>query len=183
MRAGLDGRAHVARVEHLAKQPLEIDCLGRRERRGTPLAADLPFDGPDETRFATRRIENRAQEERRGRLPVRSRDTCDLELLRRLAEEEVGGDCHRLAHGRHDELRDIDLERTLDDDGGSTALDRLPGEVVAVDALAGDAEEERSGGHTPGVVREVGDLDGPSTNHLARRESLNQGVERHSSEG
>ena len=92
-------------------------------------------------------------------------------------------DRHRLAHGRHDELRDIDLERPLDDDGGSTALDRLPGEVVAVDALAGDAEEECAGGHAPGVVREVGDLDGPPTNHLARRESLNQGVERHSSEG
>ena len=136
VRAGLDGRAHVARVEHLAKQPLEIDRLGRRERRGTRLASDLPFDGPDEAWLATRRIENRAQEERRGRLPVRSRDTCDLELLRRLAEEEVGGDCHRLAHGRHDELRDIDLERPLDDDGGSTALDRLPGEVVAVDSLA-----------------------------------------------
>ena len=183
VRAGLDGRAHVARVEHLAKQPLEIDRLGRRERRGTPLAADLPLDGPHEAGLATRRIENRAQEECRGRLPVRSRDTCDLELLRRLAEEEVGGDCHRLAHGRHEELRDIDLERPLDDDGGSTALDRLPGEVVAVHSLAADAEEERAGGHAPRVVREVGDFYGPPSRHLARRESPDQGIQLHRSEG
>ena len=183
VRAGLDGRAQVARVEHLTEEALEIDRLGRRERRWPRLAADLPLDRPHEAGLATRRIENRAQEECRRRLPVRSRDTRDLELLRRLAEEEVGSDCHRLAHGRHEELRDVDLERPLDDDRDSAALDRLPGEVVAVHSRAADTEEERAGRHAPRVVREIRNFYGPPSRHLARRESPDEGIQLHRSEG
>ncbi len=50
VRAGLDGRAAIAGVEHLAEQALQVDRLGRRERRGASLAADLPLDRPDEAR-------------------------------------------------------------------------------------------------------------------------------------
>jgi len=50
---------------------------------------------------------------------------------------------------------------------------------VAVDALAGDTEEERAVRHGAGVVCEVGDLDRPAPGHLARRESPDEGVELH----
>ena len=44
VRRRLEGDAPVARVEHLAEEPLEVDRLGRRERRGALLAADLQLD-------------------------------------------------------------------------------------------------------------------------------------------
>ena len=44
------------------------------------------------------------------------------------------------------ELRYVDVEHPLDDERDRAALDRLPGEVVPVDALAADAEEERASG-------------------------------------
>ena len=44
VRARLDGRAAIARIEHLPEEALQVDRLGRRERRGTPLASDLPLD-------------------------------------------------------------------------------------------------------------------------------------------
>ena len=100
VRARLDGRAAVAGVEHLAEEPLQVDRLGRRERRGPALAADLPLDGPDEPGPTARGLEDRAQQKRGRRLPVRPRDAGELELLRRLAEERVGGDRHRLARRR-----------------------------------------------------------------------------------
>ena len=175
----LDGRAAVAGVEHLAEQPLEVDRLGRRERRGRRSPPTSPLDRPEEAGLATRGIEDRVQQERGRRLPVRARDARDLELLRRLAEEDVGRDRHRLAHGRHDELRHVELERSLDDERGGAALDRLPGEVVPVDPLAADAEEERAGGDAPRVVGEVADLDRPAPGHLARRERPDQGIELH----
>ena len=179
VRARLDGRAAVAGVEHLAEEALEIDRLRRRERRGAPLAAHLPLDRPDEAGPATRGFEDRAQQERRRRLPVRPRHARELELLRRLAEEHVGRDRHRLAHGRDEELRDVDVERSLDHDRGRAALDRLPREVVAVDPLPGTQKKS-----APSVTRRVSYARSPistgcAPGHLARRESPDQGVELH----
>ena len=48
VRARLDGCAAVSGVEHLPEEPLQIDRLGRRERRRASLAAHLPLDGADE---------------------------------------------------------------------------------------------------------------------------------------
>ena len=59
VRARLDRGAPIARVEHLAEEPLQVDRLGRRERRGTALAADLPLHGSDETRLAAGGLEDR----------------------------------------------------------------------------------------------------------------------------
>ena len=177
--ARLDGGAPIAHVDHLAKDPLQVDRLGSRERRGTALAANLPLHGSDETRLAAGGLEDPAQQERRGRLPVRPGDSGELELLRRLAEERVGRDGHRLTGRRNEELRHVDVEHPLDDERDRAALDRLPREVVPVDALATDAEEERAGGHAPGVVGEIADRDWPARNHLARRERRDKGVEIH----
>ena len=179
VRACLDGCTPVARAQHLAEQALEVDRLWRRERRRPPLAAHVPLDRSDETRAAARGIEDRAQQKRCRRLSVRARHASELELLRRLAEERVGRDRHRLAHGRDEELWDINLEQSLDHDRGRPPLDCLPGEIVAVDARARHAEEQRALTHTSRVVGEVADLDRPTPGHLARRESPDQGVELH----
>ena len=48
VRRGLDGDAPVARVEHLAEEPLEVDRLRRRVRRRAHGPADDPLDGADE---------------------------------------------------------------------------------------------------------------------------------------
>jgi hypothetical protein len=93
---GLDGGAPIAGVDHLTEEPLEIDRLGRRERRRPPLTPDLPFDRPDETGPPTCRLEYRPEQERRRRLPIRPGHAGELELLRRLTEER-GRDGHRLA--------------------------------------------------------------------------------------
>ena len=49
------------------------------------------------------------------------------------------------ARADHEQLRHVEVERTLDDERDRPALDRLAGEVVAVDRLPGRAEEERAG--------------------------------------
>ena len=100
VRARLDRRAPIAGVEHLAEQPLQVYRLGRGERCGTMLEPDLPFHGPHEARLATRGVQDRPQQERRRRLPVRPGDPRELQLLRRLTEERVGGDRHRLPRRR-----------------------------------------------------------------------------------
>ena len=101
----LHGGASVARVEHLAQETLDVDRLGGRPDRGAPLAADPVLDGAEETGAPAGRGEDGEEEERRRRLPVRAGDADDLELARRVAEEGVGRESHRLAGILDDELR------------------------------------------------------------------------------
>ena len=180
MRARLDGRAAVAGVEHLPEEALQVDRLRRREGRGSPLASDPPLDRPDEPGPATRRVEDRAQQERRRRLPVRPRDARELELLRRLAEE------------RHPPRRPSTRART-----GRGAAGRRPRAAARRRPRPRRARSPPTRGRgrrraTPRtqkksapsvdasrVVREVADLDRPAPGHLARRESPDQGVELH----
>ena len=171
--------APVAGVEHLAKETLEIDRLGRRVRCRSHLPAHDPLDGADETGRATRRVENRAQKERGRRLAVRPRHAGDLERPRRLAEERVGGDRHRRTGILDEQLGHVELENTLDDEGDRAGGHRAPGELVPVGARTGNAEEDGTGRDATGVIREVGDLDGSAGAALARREHARQVVEVH----
>ena len=178
---GLDRDAPVAGVEHLAEEALEVDRLGRRVRGGPGRASDDPLDGADEPGRAAGGGEHRAQQERGGRLPVRARHAGDLERARRLAEEDVGGDGHRGARVLDEELRHVELERPLDDEGGGAGRHRARREVVPVGTRSGNAEEHRAGRDAIGVVGEVGDLDGSAGAALARGEHARQVVEVHGS--
>ena len=84
LRAGLRGRLEhagaVAGVGHLAQEPLEVDRLGRVEAGRALLAADAPLDVRQQARLAACGLEDRAQQERGGRLPVRAGDRRDVEL-------------------------------------------------------------------------------------------------------
>ena len=75
VRRRLDRGAAVSRVDHLAKETMQVDRLRRGERRGALLPADDPAHGPDQPRPASRGVEHRVQEERRRGLPVRPGDS------------------------------------------------------------------------------------------------------------
>ena len=78
-----------------------------------------------------------------------------------------------------DELRDVDLELSLDDERDGAALDRRPGEVVPVDDAPRNAEEQRPGVTVARVVGEVADDDRPGSGHLAGGERPDQGLQLH----
>ena len=78
-----------------------------------------------------------------------------------------------------DELRDGDVDRPLDDERRRPGRDRLGGELVPVATGARDADEERALADGTGVVRQVGDLDGPLPDHLLRCERADERVETH----
>ena len=93
-------------------------------------------------RPAASRIER--EQERRRRLAVRARHARDLEGAGRLAEERIRRDGHRGARVLHEQLRHVELERTLDDERRGPGGHRLGRELVPVRARAGHAEEERA---------------------------------------
>ena len=175
----LERDAPVTGVEHLPEKALEVDRLRRRERRRARDAADDPLHRPDETGSAACRGEHRAQEVRRRRLAVGAGDARDLELARRLAEEEVCRDGHRHPDVVDDELGSDDIDYPLDDERNRAALDRLGGERVTVDMRARNAEERGARTHRARVVCEVADVDRPDSGHLARGERPDQGLELH----
>ena len=180
VRGRLERDAAVARVEHLAERPLQVDRLRRRAHDGPNLASDPALDGAEQAGPAACRFEDRVQEVRGRRLAVRAGDAGDLELARRLAEEDVRRGRHRRARGRHHQLRNLRLDGPLDDEDDGAVLDRLAGEVVAVRVLAGDAEERRAGGDGARVVREVSHLDGVgAAEDRLRCERGNEALELH----
>ena len=123
----------VAGVEHLAEEPLQVDRLGRRVRRGARHAADDPFDRADQPRSC--RPSASRIERRRNVVVVLP----FVPVTPATASRSVGApkkasarDGHRRAHGLDDELRHGELERALDDERGGTGRDGLGREVVPV---------------------------------------------------
>ena len=179
VRRRLERHRLVAGIDHLAEETLQVDGLRRRVGRLAHVSADDPLDGPHQPRPPPVRLEDRAQQMGRRGLAVRAGDAGDGEPLGRRAEEGVGRDGHRGARGLDDELRHGDVHRVLDDERGRPGRDGLGGEIVTVHARSGHAEEQRAVADAARVVGEVGDLDGPSPDHVARRERADQRVELH----
>ena len=119
------------------------------------------------------------EEEGCRRLAVRAGHADDLELAGRLAEKGVRCDRHRDARRRNDELRHVGVESALDDQRDGARLDRVRGELVAVEVLAGDAEEGRAGSHRAGVVGELPHLHGSPAEDRLRCERGDQALELH----
>ena len=159
LRARLRGRLEhagaVAGVGHLAQEPLEVDRLGRVQPGRPLLAADAPLDVREQARRPSGRLEDRLEQERRRRLPVRAGDAGDLELAGRVAEEETSRDRHRRANVGHDELGQLDVERVVDDERGRPERRRRRGEGVAVRVPPAHAEEERARADGACVVGEI----------------------------
>jgi len=159
VRGRLERAAPISGVEHLTEGALEVDCLRRRADRRPGIAPDPALDRAEQSRPAAGRCEDRVEEECGRCLAVRAGDAGDLELARRVLEEDNSGLSHRPSHVRHDKLGDVKLEHALDRERCRAAFHRFAGEGVAVVPFAGDAEEERSRPDGARVVGEVGDLD------------------------
>ena len=71
------------------------------------------------------------------------------------------------------------VELLLDDERHGPSLDRFAGEGVAVDALAADAEEERSGDNGSRVVCELAYLDGRGVGDGRRSERSDDSLQVH----
>ena len=178
MRRRLHRARAVARVEHLAKEPLQVDRLGRRALDAAALAADARLDRADQAGPPAGRGEDREEQKRRRRLAVRPGYADDLRAPRvGSAEELVGRRRHRGARVGDDELRHVDVEPPLDDEGDRAALDRLACEIVPVGVRAADAEEQRAGADRARVVREIGHLDRSAPDDVDRPERGGEALE------
>ena len=174
MRRRLHRARPVAGIEHLAEGPLEVDRFGRRADHRAPLATDTAFDRPEETRPSAGRGEDRVEEEGRSRLPVRARDTEDLELARGRAEEDVRCEPDRPARALDDELGHRKVERALHEQGNGPSPNGLGCERVAVSGEAGNAREQGSGSGLGRLVREIRDVGGGGVDGSERPYGLAQ---------
>ena len=112
-------------------------------------------------------------------MPARARDAGDRQLRGRPPEELVRHHRHRGARVGDDELRYRYVERVLDDERDRTVPDRLRGEIVAVGALARDAEEERPGLGGARVVGQIVDRRSARADDFRRRERGDQPLQVH----
>jgi hypothetical protein len=112
-------------------------------------------------------------------LAARACDAHDLELLRRLAEEHVGGGSHRRPRIADDDLRHRQVELAFDDERDRSALDRLRRKVVPVGVLAGHGEEDRAAGDPARVVGEIQHLDRRASQHLHGLERWDEALQVH----
>src|SRR5207302_1245506 len=78
VRGRLHRAAAVAGVEHLAESALDVDRLGGRTDRGAALASHAALDRAEQAGAAAGGGEDRVEQERGRRLPVRAGDARDL---------------------------------------------------------------------------------------------------------
>ena len=159
-RRAVRGRLHraaaVARVEHLAEEPLQVDRLGGRPGGRAALAVDAGLDRAEQAGPAPGGGEHRVEQKGGRRLPGRAGDARDGQLRGRPPEELVGArPPSPRASPATTSCGTGEVERPLDDERDRAVRDRLRREVVPVGALPGDAEEERPGRRGAGVVGEV----------------------------
>ena len=162
---------------------LEVDRLGRRAHGRALAPADRPTSTvAEQPARPPGRLEQRADEERRGRLAVGAGDPDDRQPRRRIAVEARRGERHRGADVLDHDLRHAEPERPRDDERRRAARDGVGREVVAVAGEPRDAEEQRAGPHRAVVVRQAGDVHvaGPSPSRSRRvmraRQAIDGGV-------
>ena len=161
VRGDLDRAGPVAAVEHRAEVRLQVDRLGGRPSGSSLDPTDHRLDSPQQAAARARvgRLQQRRQEERRRRLPVRPGHAHDPQLGARIAVEADRRRAHRGARGGHQHLGHPEPERALDDERRRAARERLRGEVVPVALEARHAEEQAPRRDRAAVVGEARDLD------------------------
>ena len=179
MRGRLERAAAVAGVEHLSEGPLEVDGLGGRANRRPSRVPDSTLDRAEQAGPPPGRAKDRVEEKSGGRLSVRAGHACDLELPRWIVEEGDGRLRHRNPGVGHDELDDVELERSFNDQRDGAALHGIPGERMSVVPLAGDTEEKRAGLDGARVVGEVGDLDRSALDDVRWSERFDDALQVH----
>ena len=120
------------------------------------------------------RLEHLADQERGRRLAVCPSHPRDPQLGGRVAPEPGRDRRHRRPRVGDEDLRHLQLEPALDDEGRGPGLERRRRELVAVGPLADDAEEERPVGDPPAVVCQPADLDAGVAGDLGTIEPSDQ---------
>ena len=161
VRGDLDRTGPIAAVEHRAEVRLQVDRLGGGAADRALHPADHRLDRPQQAAARARvgRLQQRLQQERGRRLPVRPGHTHHPQLGARIPVEADRRRSHRGARGSHHHLGHPEPERTLDDECRGPARDRLRGEVVPVSLKAAHAEEQAPRRDRAAVVGEARDLD------------------------
>ncbi len=177
MRGRLDRAAPIARVEHLPERALKVDRRRRRVLHTPALAPDAALDRTEQSRPPSGSGQHRVEQERRGRLPVRPRDTGYRELAGGPPEEHVRRRRHRGARIRDEQLRDGQVEPPLDDQRDGSPRKRVRRVVVTVGAAAGHAEEQRPGPNLATVEGEVADHDVRAGPRARRPDGQPQGLQ------
>ena len=160
-RQGMGGDLHRAGripIEHAPKRPLQVDRLGRRALHLLLDSADDPLHGAQKPGTGPVRLEDVADQEGGGRLPVGAGDAGDAELRRRVVPEAGRDRGHRGAGIGDAHLGHTDVQKPLDHERGGAAFDGALGELMAVRVLPGNAEEERARLDRATVVGKVGYL-------------------------
>ena len=159
---GVGGDLHrtgpVARVEHRPQVGLQVDRLGRGAEDRPVLPADDRLHRPQQAALHAARFQQRPHQICRGGLAVGARHPEHGKLPRGIAVEARRHRPHRCTGRSHEDLRHTQAERTLDHQRRRTCLHRLHSVVVAIAALAGHAEEQRTRPHPAAVIGEVCDL-------------------------
>jgi hypothetical protein len=159
VRGDLHRAGAVAAVEHLAERALEVDRLGRRPDRRPLVARHHRGHGPEQAALAPGRLEQRADEERRGGLAVGARDPHYGQRGRGVPVEPRRGGRHRGAHVRHLHLGHAGPDRPRHHERRRSPRDRVGREVVPVARESGHAEEQGAGLHRAVVEGQAADLD------------------------
>ena len=177
MRGSLHRHAAITSVEHLAKRPLEVDRLRGRPRDRAPLPAHAALHGAEQPWTHAGGGKDGEEQERGRRLAVRPGHARDAKLASRAPEERIGGERHRLAGVRDDQLRNGHSELALDDQRSGSPVHGFGGEVVAVRLLARDARKQSPSRHAARVVREVGDVCGAGVDRARRAHGVAQALQ------
>jgi hypothetical protein len=154
---------HAGRVsgsQHSPEGRLQVDRL-----RGRPLdllldpADDLPHRA-EHSALDPRRLENRANQERGGRLPVRPGDPDHPQLRARIGKESSRQRSHRSPCVGNHHLRHGQIQLPLNHQRHSPSLDSGRGELMPIDLLTRHAKKQRSGPNFSAVISKRLDLDG-----------------------
>jgi hypothetical protein len=161
VRGDLHRAGPVAAVDHAAEGGLDVDRLRGRALDLLLDPADHPLHGAEQAGLDSRGLEQVANQECRGGLPVRARDSDHLQLRGGVATEAHRGVGHRRTRVGNDGLGHghLELQHSLDHQRRGAGLDRERREGVSVGRLAGHAEEQRPWTDSATVVGEPVNFD------------------------
>ena len=161
----------VARLQHLAQQPLQVDRLRRRVRRRALLTADDPFDGADEP--GAGRPAASSIERIRYVVVVLPLVPVTPASCRRSLGRPKNASAATAIEARTSSTRSCG---TATSSGRSTTSAAAPAATASAasscpSTLApGTQKNSAPLRHPPCVVGEVGDLDRPPPDHVVRRQ-------------
>ena len=147
VRGNLHGAGAAAMATHLREQGLDFEALRRGVRGRHMLTTEVVKDGAEQSAAHLAEIHQMMREEGGGRFSIRAGDADERHVFPRMAVQGRSGIRERDARLTHMNPRcAATIRRSLfRDDGGTTGLDGLWNEGVAVRAAAAQRDEGDAG--------------------------------------